>query len=80
MLSQMEFLFVVLLPLEVIGPILIGLVYAGNISWAQTVTLEQLETIYYIEQFAKKELVHEKIQKKFSMENKINRKKGEKDV
>lgn len=80
MLSQMEFLFVVLLPLEVIGPILIGLVYAGNISWAQTVTLEQLETIYYIEQLAKKELVHEKIQKKFSMENKINRKKGEKDV
>lgn len=44
----------------------IGQLYnAGNLSWVQTMTLEQLEKIYYIEHFAKKELVREKIQEVF---------------
>lgn len=44
----------------------IGQLYnTGNLSWVQTLTLEQLEKIYYIEHFAKKELVREKIQEVF---------------
>ena len=44
----------------------IGQLYdAGNLSWIQTLTLEQLEKIYYIEHFTKKELVREKIQEVF---------------
>lgn len=41
---------------------------SGNNLWAWAMTLEQLEKIYYIQLFSKKELIRERIQKVFDGE------------
>lgn len=41
---------------------------SGNNLWAWAMTLEQLEKIYYIQLFSKKELIQERIQKVFDGE------------
>lgn len=38
---------------------------ASNNLWAKSMSLEQLEKIYYIQHFSKKELIRERIQEVF---------------
>lgn len=39
---------------------------SGNNLWAKSMSLQQLEKIYYIQQFSKKELIRERIQEVFN--------------
>lgn len=41
---------------------------SGNNLWAKSMSLEQLEKIYYIQNFSKKELIRERIQEVFDGE------------
>ena len=41
---------------------------SGNNLWAKSISLEQLEKIYYIQHFSKKEFIRERIQKVFDGE------------
>lgn len=41
---------------------------SGNNLWAKSMSLEQLEKIYYIQNFSKKELIRERIQEVFNGE------------
>ena len=41
---------------------------SGNNLWAKSMSLEQLEKIYYIQNFSKKELIRERIQEVFDRE------------
>ena len=41
---------------------------SGNNLWAKSISLEQLEKIYYIQNFSKKELIRERIQEVFDGE------------